>query len=163
VGLIAFHQGTFANFYVIPSLCCPARTRIVTGKDSRNTGAQDNVGTPRVAIVFADRAIVARRLRVAGHTLELVEQSRNELWIYARPWGVEVPLLSPSKVREVDGSRRHMIESLQAVDREVAYLIRALERAGRLDHTIIAFTSDNGFLWGEHRLTSKVWPYEESI
>ena len=25
------------------------------------------------------------------------------------------------------------------------------------------FRSDNGFMWGEHRLGGKLWPYEESI
>jgi arylsulfatase A-like enzyme len=28
---------------------------------------------------------------------------------------------------------------------------------------VILYTSDNGFLWGEHRLGGKAWPYEESI
>ena len=80
-----------------------------------------------------------------------------------KPWGNEVPSLSPSEIGEIDGIREHMLESLQAVDRDVAFLVRALRRSGRLGHTVIALTSDNGFLWGEHRLLSKVWPYEESI
>jgi arylsulfatase A-like enzyme len=32
-----------------------------------------------------------------------------------------------------------------------------------LDRTVIIYASDNGFLWGEHRLGGKIWPYEESI
>ena len=28
---------------------------------------------------------------------------------------------------------------------------------------MIVYLSDNGFLWGEHRLGGKIWPYEESI
>jgi arylsulfatase A-like enzyme len=32
-----------------------------------------------------------------------------------------------------------------------------------LDRTVIIYASDNGFLWGEHRLGGKMWPYEESI
>jgi arylsulfatase A-like enzyme len=27
---------------------------------------------------------------------------------------------------------------------------------------VILYTSDNGFLWGEHRLGGKVWPFQES-
>jgi arylsulfatase A-like enzyme len=27
---------------------------------------------------------------------------------------------------------------------------------------VIIYTSDNGFLWGEHRLGGKVWPYQEA-
>src|SRR4029453_15292356 len=34
---------------------------------------------------------------------------------------------------------------------------------GKLDQTIFIFTSDNGYMWGEHRLTGKGYPYEESI
>ncbi|MBA3631135.1 MAG: sulfatase-like hydrolase/transferase, partial [Actinobacteria bacterium] len=32
-----------------------------------------------------------------------------------------------------------------------------------LENTMIAFVSDNGFTWGEHRLQGKLTPYEESI
>jgi arylsulfatase A-like enzyme len=80
-----------------------------------------------------------------------------------KPWGSLAPPMPQSRIREVDGIRRHMLESLQALDRQVALLVRDLQRSGRLGNTVIALTSDNGFLWGEHRLVSKVWPYEESI
>jgi N-acetylglucosamine-6-sulfatase len=33
----------------------------------------------------------------------------------------------------------------------------------QLENTIIIFTSDNGYLYGEHRVITKTWPYEESI
>jgi N-acetylglucosamine-6-sulfatase len=39
----------------------------------------------------------------------------------------------------------------------------ALRRAGRLGNTLVIFLSDNGYLWGEHRLDGKGVPYEESI
>ena len=39
-----------------------------------------------------------------------------------------------------------------------------LARTGELDNTLIVYTSDNGFMHGEHRaLAEKVLPYEESI
>jgi len=41
--------------------------------------------------------------------------------------------------------------------------VAALRARGSLGNTVIAFTSDNGVLLGEHRLRGKVWPYEESI
>jgi arylsulfatase A-like enzyme len=53
-------------------------------------------------------------------------------------------------------------ESLLALDRSVGRVVRALKARHELDHTVILYTSDNGFLWGEHRLGGKVWPYEES-
>ena len=56
-----------------------------------------------------------------------------------------------------------MKESLRSLDRMVADIYSALEERGVLDNTVIIFTSDNGWLMGEHRLVSKTWPYEESI
>jgi N-acetylglucosamine-6-sulfatase len=42
--------------------------------------------------------------------------------------------------------------------------LKALEETKQLDNTLIAFTSDNGYFWGEHGgLGDKRWAYEESI
>ena len=62
-----------------------------------------------------------------------------------------------------DGFRRRQYESLLAVDEAVGRVVAALERAGKLNETMIVFTSDNGHLWGEHGIFHKVVPYEESI
>ena len=63
----------------------------------------------------------------------------------------------------VDAFRRGQLESLLAVDDAVGDLLDALADTGRLDETLFVFTSDNGYLWGEHRWRSKIVPYEESI
>ena len=55
------------------------------------------------------------------------------------------------------------MESLLAVDRMVGRLIETLRRTGRLENTVVIFTSDNGFLLGQHGLTGKNLPYEESV
>jgi arylsulfatase A-like enzyme len=55
------------------------------------------------------------------------------------------------------------LESLLAVDEAVGALLDRLEVLGLTDHTLVVFTSDNGDLWGEHRLKAKNVPYEESI
>jgi arylsulfatase A-like enzyme len=49
------------------------------------------------------------------------------------------------------------------VDRSVSLLLDELRATGRLDRTLIVYTSDNGLAWGEHRWTKKEVPYEESI
>lgn len=66
----------------------------------------------------------------------------------------------PAKMR---GLHRARIQSLQAVDEGVAATIRALRRAGELSSTVIVFSSDNGFLLGEHGLRDKNVAYEESL
>lgn len=59
---------------------------------------------------------------------------------------------------------RQRAEALWVLDQEVARTIRALERAGELEDTVVMFTSDNGYLLGEHRiLQGKLLPYEPSL
>ena len=53
--------------------------------------------------------------------------------------------------------------TLLAVDDAVAKIVDALQQTGRLDNTLIIYTSDNGLLRGEHRLQYKKAFYEESI
>jgi N-acetylglucosamine-6-sulfatase len=55
-------------------------------------------------------------------------------------------------------------ESLLAVDEGVARIVQALRDAGELDDTLLVFTSDNGFILGEHRIVKgKIVPYEASV
>jgi arylsulfatase A-like enzyme len=58
---------------------------------------------------------------------------------------------------------RQQLRALMAIEEGVGQLLKALEKSGQLDNTMIIFTSDNGFFWGEHHLDDKRWAYEESI
>ena len=59
---------------------------------------------------------------------------------------------------------RRRAEMLLAVDESLGRLMTALEKRGVLDNTMIVFTSDNGFFFGEHGLSlERRLPYEESI
>lgn len=62
-----------------------------------------------------------------------------------------------------DEFHRDMLRSLQSVDRAIGDIYDMLAQLGALDNTVIMFTSDNGFLWGEHTITEKGNAYEESI
>lgn len=55
------------------------------------------------------------------------------------------------------------IESMLAVDDLISVIIESLTINDESNNTIIIFTSDNGFLLGQHRLFTKTLPYEESI
>jgi arylsulfatase A-like enzyme len=55
------------------------------------------------------------------------------------------------------------LESMRAVDDMVGYVFDTLQKTGALENTIVMFTSDNGFLLGEHRLTQKLVAYNEAI
>jgi arylsulfatase A-like enzyme len=52
------------------------------------------------------------------------------------------------------------VESLLAVDEAVASIMQTLEETGRDRDTLFVFTSDNGYLWGEHGITGKDVPYD---
>jgi N-acetylglucosamine-6-sulfatase len=58
---------------------------------------------------------------------------------------------------------RAELQSLQSVDDLVASVVDALQWAGKLDDTVIVYTSDNGFLFGQHGLMGKSAPFEEAI
>jgi N-acetylglucosamine-6-sulfatase len=55
------------------------------------------------------------------------------------------------------------LQTLQSVDDLVEAVVQALQQAGKLDDTLIVYTSDNGFLYGQHRLVGKSAAFEESI
>ncbi len=58
---------------------------------------------------------------------------------------------------------RNQLRALAPVDEGVGQILKALEDTKQLERTMIIFTSDNGFFWGEHGLGDKRWAYEESI
>ena len=58
---------------------------------------------------------------------------------------------------------RERMASMLAVDDMVGEVVRTLTERGILENTVIVFTSDNGWMWGQHRLVGKKVPYEESI
>ena len=63
-----------------------------------------------------------------------------------------------------DGFRKTQLEALQAVDDAVGNIVAAIDARGQSADTVIIYTSDNGMLWGEHRLYyTKGPPYSESV
>jgi arylsulfatase A-like enzyme len=65
--------------------------------------------------------------------------------------------------RMPENAIRNQLRALAAVDEGVGEIFKALEDTKQLDNTIIIFSSDNGFFWGEHGLADKRWAYDESI
>jgi arylsulfatase A-like enzyme len=58
---------------------------------------------------------------------------------------------------------RNYLRCVAGIDRAVGKVMAALESARREDDTLVAYTSDNGFLLGEHGLIEKWQMWEESI
>jgi arylsulfatase A-like enzyme len=55
------------------------------------------------------------------------------------------------------------LRCVRGVDDNVGRLLAHLARTGELDNTIVIYTSDQGFMLGEHDYIDKRWMYEESM
>ena len=74
------------------------------------------------------------------------------------------PRFDAAQFAAIRSNYRQELESLLSVDDAVAQVMGALRQSGELANTLVIFTSDNGFMHGEHRIrAAKVFPYEPSI
>ena len=72
--------------------------------------------------------------------------------------------LNAGEQEQIDKVYRSQLESLIAVDRLVKSIVQQLRRRGELENTVVMFTSDNGFIRGQHRIESgKASVYDEAI
>jgi N-acetylglucosamine-6-sulfatase len=75
----------------------------------------------------------------------------------------DVPPLS-AETSTKEKTIRERSEMLMAVDEGLGTLLKALEDKGELDNTIVVFTSDHGYWYGEHCLDlERRLAYEEAI
>ena len=58
---------------------------------------------------------------------------------------------------------RQYQQGVLAIDEGVGRLLEALKESGQDENTLIVFTSDQGFAWGQHGMKSKVAPYFATI
>jgi N-acetylglucosamine-6-sulfatase len=99
----------------------------------------------------------------AAEATNIAEQSPafNEADMRDKPEYIrDLPLVERAAKRQLF---QHRVESLASVDDAVAATIAALDAAGELENTLIIFTTDNGYLIGEHRYTGKNILYEEGL
>ncbi len=55
------------------------------------------------------------------------------------------------------------LRCVKGVDDNVGRLLDYLRQTGELDNTLVCYTSDQGFMLGEHDYIDKRWMYEESL
>ena len=74
------------------------------------------------------------------------------------------PRLTDEDKATIEQRARDRAEAIKSIDDMVGRIVDALRDSGQLDNTVIMFTSDNGYMMGEHRMFGeKVVPYEPSI
>jgi N-acetylglucosamine-6-sulfatase len=86
-------------------------------------------------------------------------------------WVRDKAPLTPAEIAtNVDAFRLNQLRCLAAVDRSVQELIDLLASLHQpvtggtlLSNTVVFFIGDNGYYWGEHKLTGKNHVYEEAV
>ena len=96
--------------------------------------------------------------------------SFNEEDVSDKPAWIQdnLSLLDTDELDWVAELRLRQLQSTLAVDDAVGEIVKQLEILGELDNTVIVYTSDNGIMWGEHRIgragrLKKANAYEEAI
>ncbi len=72
--------------------------------------------------------------------------------------------ISEATAALVDKYYQQRLEALKSIDLHVAEMVQQLQNTDQLDRTVILYTSDNGFQFGQHRLSmDKRHLYENDI
>jgi N-acetylglucosamine-6-sulfatase len=126
-----------------------------------HTGSPHEPGDPATLGTPA----IADRHRGAFASLALPRGGAfDEADVSDKPAFLRRPRLRPAKVAAIEALYRQRLESLLAVDEGVEQIVAALRRSGELENTLIVFTSDNGYMAGEHRLPhGKAKAYDPSV
>lgn len=127
----------------------------------RGNGGEDDFPTP----TFPNPRPAPRDASAFNHEKLPHNPAFNESDVNDKPAAIRALTPISQQVRGVLKRRyRSRLGSLLAVDDMVGRLVHTLRATGELDNTIFVFTSDNGFLLGEHRIRiGKEYPYDPSI
>jgi N-acetylglucosamine-6-sulfatase len=87
----------------------------------------------------------------------------NEADISDKPPSVHRGIIGAEGITRMTDQYRDRQESLMAVDDMVGDIVEELRTAGVLSNTYVIFTSDNGFLLGDHRRIAKRVAYDGAI
>jgi N-acetylglucosamine-6-sulfatase len=117
---------------------------------------------PKTVHAQGARAIPAPKYEQAFNDVHLPENSAFNERIVRRK-ALKAPRVGVKTKADLELSYRAELQSLQSVDDLVADVVDALRDTNKLDNTVLVYTSDNGFLFGDHRLIGKTAAYEGSI
>lgn len=117
-------------------------TKAVHGKDQEGEEEHAAIPSPRYKNAFKDAELSVDPVSVA----QMAEGTGAR-----------------SGTRALEDEYRATLEALQSVDDLVEAVVGELQSAGVLDDTVIVYTSDNGFLFGDHGRVGKRSLYEGSI
>lgn len=86
--------------------------------------------------------------------------SDKPLWVQAV---AASPYNTPEQLAIYDQLRKDQLETLLAVDEAIGAILDIIKTLDLTNDTVVIFTSDNGYMWGEHWWWLKEAVYEESM
>ena len=122
----------------------------------------DRMGRPApfVRADPVDVGTLAAKPLPRGPAFGEADMSDKPAWLRHELGGAQ-HALTTSQIANITARFRARQESLLAVDRAVAAIVNTLRDTGQLRGTYVIFTTDNGFMEGQHRIkTGKLVPYE---
>ena len=133
------------------------------GRDRSGNGRCAN-GKP-FAFETAKAKPAPREIRRFSHLALPMPKSFNEDNMSDKPGAVRGrKKLSDRAIADLTERYQCELASLLAVDEGVKQIEDALDAAGLAGRTYVIYTSDNGYMHGEHRIRAeKVQPYEEAL
>jgi N-acetylglucosamine-6-sulfatase len=89
----------------------------------------------------------------------------SSLYMQQKHWLLRQLLpLTEDTADQVDKYYQMRLEALKSVDKHVGTMMQHLEQSGQVENSVIMYTSDNGFQFGQHRLSiDKRHLYENDI
>jgi N-acetylglucosamine-6-sulfatase len=99
-----------------------------------------------------------------GETFDLAPSFDEEDVSDKPAWIRQLPRLTDAERQAFQLRREQRLQTLEGANLAMQRALDAFRRVGERQNTYVVFTSDNGFMLGEHRIqTMKSIPYEESI
>jgi N-acetylglucosamine-6-sulfatase len=94
-----------------------------------------------------------------------IDASFNEKNVKDKPgWIRVIRRFGGGLISKIQSRYQRRLETLLSVDDAIEKIVNDLQAKGALDNTYLIFTSDNGFMQGQHRLhQGKFAPYEPSV
>lgn len=122
--------------------------------------------TPECRLNYGSLGTTIPPARYDGTTAAIefpTSKSFNEADISDKPGKLRFSLLTSEQIGCLEELFHARLETMRAVDDLIGRVVNALGSKNELSRTVVVFTSDNGFLLGEHRMHGKTRAYEESI
>jgi arylsulfatase A-like enzyme len=116
------------------------------------------IPAPRHEKVYLDEPPVPIPVDVFGP-----RPDKPENMVMAERWRPDANGKPIAARRSLDSWVKQYNQAVKAIDEGVGRIMRTLKETGQLDDTIVVFTSDQGFAWGQHGLRDKIAPYDASL